>query len=209
LLRASGGLFVLFGAGFAVEGARPTRRRLHGMTRALVIVDIQNDYFPGGAHPLHEPASAAANAAALLARFREAGDPVFHVQHVAAEPDSPFMREGSHGVEIHESVAPADGEPVVQKEHPNSFRETSLADDLRARGVDEVVVCGMMTAMCVDATVRAADDLGFTVTVAHDACATSDLTFGGESVAAPTVHAAFLAALADGYATVTPAAEIP
>jgi nicotinamidase-related amidase len=178
------------------------------MTRALVIVDIQNDYFPGGAHPLHEPESAAANAAALLARFREAGEPVFHVQHVAAEADSPFMRKGTRGVEIHESVAPADGEPVVQKEHPNSFRDTSLAGDLRAQGVDEVVVCGMMTAMCVDATARAADDLGFAVTVAQDACATSDLAFGGQTVDAPTVHTAFLAALADGYAAVLPAAEI-
>jgi nicotinamidase-related amidase len=178
------------------------------MARALVLVDIQNDYFPGGAHPLHRPEPAAANAASLLARFREAGEPVFHVQHVAAEADSPFMRKGSRGAEIHESVSPAAGEPVVQKAHPNSFRETSLEQDLRSQGVDEVVVCGMMTAMCVDATARAADDLGFAVTVAQDACATSDLAFGGDQVAAPTVHTAFLAALADGYATVVPASEI-
>jgi nicotinamidase-related amidase len=178
------------------------------MTRALVIVDIQNDYFPGGAHPLHRPESAAANAASLLARFRETGEPVFHVQHLAAEADSPFMRKGTRGAEIHASVSPAAGEAVVQKAHPNSFRETTLEQGLRSQGVDEVVVCGMMTAMCVDATARAADDLGFAVTVAQDACATSDLAFGGDLVAAPTVHTAFLAALADGYAAVLPAGEI-
>ena len=89
------------------------------------------------------------------------------------------MRPGTEGVEIHESVAPLDGETVISKEHPNSFRDTVLEDELRKAGVDELVVCGMMTSMCVDATVRAAVDLGFDTTVAHDACATCELDFGG------------------------------
>ena len=97
---------------------------------------------------------------------------------------------------------------MLQKAWPNAFRETSLEGDLRARGVDELVVCGMMTAMCVDATVRAGADLGFATTVAHDACATCDLEFGGESVPAPQVHAAFLAALGDGYAKVVPTDDL-
>jgi nicotinamidase-related amidase len=66
----------------------------------------------------------------------------------------------------------------------------------------------MMTSMCVDATVRAAFDLGFQTAVAHDACATCDLSFGERAVPAADVHAAFLAALADGYARVVPAAEL-
>jgi nicotinamidase-related amidase len=178
------------------------------MARALIVVDIQNDYFPGGANPLHGPEAAAQHAAGLLEAFRTAGDPVVHLQHVWDEPDATFMRPGTPGVEIHPTVAPADGEEVLQKAWPNGFRDTGLESLLRERGVEQVVVCGMMTAMCVDATVRAAVDLGFETTVAHDACATCDLQFDGQAVPAPAVHAAFLAALADGYARVVPASEV-
>jgi nicotinamidase-related amidase len=176
--------------------------------RALVIVDIQDDYFPGGAHPLVNPETAAANAGRLLDAFRAAGDPVFHIQHVWDEPDAPFMRPGTPGIEINAAVAPASGEPVIKKAFPNAFRDTSLLDDLRQAGAGELVVVGMMTSMCVDATVRAAADLGFETAVAHDACATCDLDFNGRVVAAADVHAAFLAALADGYARVAPTAEL-
>src|SRR3954463_16606503 len=149
------------------------------MPRALLIIDIQRDYFPGGAYPLVEPAQAAEAARRVLDAFRANGDPVIHLQHVWDEPDATFMKPGTPGVEIHDSVTPADGEPVLQKAFPNGFVGTSLEADLRAAGADEVVVCGMMTSMCVDATARAAADLGFTVTVAHDACATMPLSFGG------------------------------
>jgi nicotinamidase-related amidase len=176
--------------------------------RALVIVDIQKDYFPGGAHPLESPEAAAEAARRVLDAFRSAGDPVVHVRHVWDEEEATFMRPETEGVEIHPEVAPADGEFVITKEFPNSFRETTLEDDLRARGVDALVVCGMMTSMCVDATVRAAVDLGFDTTVVHDACATCDLEFGGRSVPAAEVHSAFLAALGDGYAAVVSSDEI-
>ncbi len=175
------------------------------MARALVIVDIQNDYFPGGANPLEGPEEAAAAASKLLDAFRASGEPVIHVQHVWDEPDAPFMRPGTPGVEIYHTLAPKPGERVIAKAYPNGFRETTLENDLRALGADEIVVCGMMTSMCVDATARAAFDLDFTVSVAHDACATCDLEFGGDVVPARMVHAAFLAALADGYATVVDA----
>ena len=177
------------------------------MARALIVVDIQNDYFPGGAHPLVGPEAAAANARRLLDAFRAGGAPLVHVQHVWDAPDAPFMRPGTAGVEIHESVAPLTGEPVIRKAHPNSFLDTALEETLRAEGVDEVVVCGMMTSMCVDATARAAADLGFTVTVVHDACATLDLEFGGERIPARQVHGAFLAALG-GYGTVAATGDL-
>jgi nicotinamidase-related amidase len=178
------------------------------MSRALLIVDIQNDYFPGGAHPLHEPQAAAAAARAVLDAFRASGEQVVHVRHVWDEPDAPFMRPGTAGVEIHETVAPAAGEPVIEKDAPNAFLRTGLERELRERGVEELVVCGMMTSMCVDATVRAAADLGFTVTLVHDACAAPALSFGGTDVAAPAVGAAFIAALGEGYATLVSAAEL-
>ena len=178
------------------------------MGRALVIVDIQKDYFPGGAHPLAAPEAAARAARRVLDAFRASGDPIVHVRHVWDEEEATFMRPETEGVEIHPEVAPAEDELVITKEFPNSFRETALEDELRARRVDSVVVCGMMTSMCVDATVRAAVDLGFDTTVVHDACATCDLQFDGRTVPAAEVHSAFLAALGDGYATVVSSDEI-
>ena len=178
------------------------------MPRALVVVDIQNDYFAGGANPLVEPEAAAANARRLADAFRERGMPVIHIQHVWDDPEATFMRPGTPGVEIHATVAPLPGEPVLRKAHPNSFLETSLQETLGVLGIDHVVVCGMMTSMCVDATARAASDLGFETTVVHDACATRDLEFAGETIPARQVHGAFLAALGDGYATIAATSEL-
>jgi nicotinamidase-related amidase len=177
------------------------------VSRALVIVDIQQDYFPGGANPLHEPEAAAGAAASVLEAFRASGEPVIHVQHVWDAPDAVFMRPGTPGIEIHPAVAPREGEPVISKEAPNAFLGTPLEQTLRDAGVDALVVCGMMTSMCVDATARAAADLGFAVTVVHDACATLDLEFGGERIPARQVHGAFLAALG-GYGTVAATGDL-
>src|SRR3954462_3637149 len=122
--------------------------------RTLLIIDIQRDYFPGGAYPLVEPEAAAESARKVLDGFREAGDPVIHMKHVWDAPDAEFMRPGTEGVEIHSTVAPADGELVLEKTAPNSFLGTPLEEELRARGPDQLVVAGMMSSMCVDATVR-------------------------------------------------------
>jgi nicotinamidase-related amidase len=176
--------------------------------RGLVIIDIQRDYFPGGAHPLVEPEAAAAAASRVLAGFRDSGEPVVHLKHVWDEPEATFMRPGTDGVEIHPTVAPAADEPVIEKGEPNGFLDTGLEGELRSRRIDELVVLGMMSNMCVDATTRAAADLGFAVTVVHDACAASDLEFDGTSVPGAEVHAAFMASLADGYAEVLAADEL-
>lgn len=178
------------------------------MTNALILVDYQRDYFPDGAHPLHEPDAAVTVAAGLLEAWRGAGQPVIHLQHVAEDPGASFMLPGTDGVQIHSAVAPVDGETVVTKHWPNGFLRTSLLDDLRAATADRVTVIGMMTNMCIDATVRAASDLGFDMTVAADACAASDLRFGGRLIDGESVHAAFLAALDGTYARVLPAAEV-
>ena len=178
------------------------------MARALLIVDIQNDYFLGGAFPLVGPEEAAEAARGVLDAFRSRGEPVVHVRHVATEPDAGFMRDGTDGAEIHALVAPTGGERVVVKSAPNSFLDTGLHDTLRADGIDELVVVGMMSSMCVDATVRAAADLGFRVTVAHDGCAAPDLRFGNTHVPGESVHAAFMAALDGTYATVVDSEEL-
>ena len=177
-------------------------------SRTLLIIDIQRDYFPGGAYPLVEPEAAAASARQVLDSFRADGDPVIHMKHVWDAPEAEFMRPGTDGIEIHPAVEPADGELVLEKASPNSFIDTGLEAELRKLGSDDLVVAGMMSSMCVDATVRAATDLGFSPTVVHDACAAPDLEFNGVDVPGAAVHAAFMAALADGYADLTSAAEL-
>jgi nicotinamidase-related amidase len=178
------------------------------MAQALVLVDVQNDYFPGGRAEVPGSVACAARAADLLAAFRARGLPVVHVRHLSARPGATFLLPGTPGAEIHPSVAPAPGEPVVEKAFPNAFRETGLLALLRERGADRLVVCGMMTQMCVDATVRAAFDLGLRCDVAADACAARPASFGGRTVAAEDVHAAFLGALGAVYARVAPAADL-
>jgi nicotinamidase-related amidase len=177
-------------------------------SRTLLIIDIQRDYFPGGAYPLVEPEAAAESARRVLEGFRDAGDPVIHMKHVWDAPDAEFMRPGTEGIEIHPMVAPAEGELVLEKTTPNSFVNTALEDELRRLDADDLIVAGMMSSMCVDATVRAAADLGFSPTVVHDGCAAPDLEFNGVEVPGAAVHAAFMAALADGYAEVTSAADL-
>ncbi len=177
-------------------------------TRGLLIIDIQRDYFPGGAAPLVGPEAAAACAQRVLEAFRAGGESIVHLQHVWDAPDATFMRPGTDGVEIHPLVAPAEGELVIQKAAPNGFVGTALEDALRSRGIEELVVAGMMSSMCVDATVRAAVDLGFEATVVHDGCAAPDLEFGDVPVPGASVHAAFMAALGDGYARVVSADEL-
>ena len=178
------------------------------MSQALIIVDIQNDYFPGGKMQLVGSDAAAGEAARLLRAFRERGAPIFHIQHVSTRPGATFFLPDTDGVKIHESVAPLASERVVTKHFPNSFRGTPLLELLRAANVERLAIAGMMTHMCIDATTRAAADLGFECRLAHDACATRDLAFGGSTVAAHDVHTAFLASLNGAFAKVLPAREI-
>ncbi len=165
------------------------------MKTALLVIDIQKDYFPGGKFPLVEPLAAAQNAYALLQCFREHGGHHVHIQHISLKPDATFFIKGDEGSDIHDSVAHFEGEPIVYKHYPNAFRETNLLEMLQGWGVERVVITGMMTHMCVDATARAAADFGFKLIIAEDACATRDLQYGETLIPADHVHKAFLAAL--------------
>ncbi|MCC6299024.1 MAG: cysteine hydrolase [Anaerolineales bacterium] len=165
------------------------------MKTALLVIDIQNDYFPGGKFPLVKPLEAAQKAYHLLQCFREHGGYHVHIQHISLEPDADFFIKGDSGSDIHDSVAHFEGEPIVYKHFPNSFLETNLLELLKGWNVERVVVTGMMTHMCVDATARAAVDFGFDVIVVEDACASRDLEYGGTTIPADLVHKSFLAAL--------------
>ena len=169
--------------------------------QALIVVDIQNDYFPNGKWPLVGAHAAADNAAKIIQAHRAAGDLVVHIRHEFPSDDAPFFVPGSEGAQLHPKVLNRADEPVVVKQHINSFRETELKAVLDQHGIDTLVVVGSMSHMCIDGVTRAAVDFGYPVTVIHDACATLDLEFGGVTVPAAQVHAAFMAALQFGYAT--------
>jgi len=172
------------------------------VTQALLIIDIQNDYFPGGKMELEGSTEAGHKAGRILAHFREKGLPRIHVQHISLRPGATFFLPGTPGIEIHESVRPAEGEFILRKHFPNSFRETSLLERLTANNIDSLVIAGMMTNMCVDATVRAAFDCGFKCIVLSDACANRSLSYKGFEIPAHYVHAAFISSFIPVYAEV-------
>ena len=156
----------------------------YGQKRALLLIDIQDFYFPGGRSALVDPGKAAANAASLLDSFRKSGDLVIHVRH-NSEP----------GGKISDIVKPADGERIFTKDAVNCFVNTGLTEYLKSNSIEALVICGMQTHMCVEAAVRAGTDLGYKCTLIHDACATRDLKFGDRIIKAEDVHYSTLAAM--------------
>lgn len=177
------------------------------MKPGLILIDIQNDYFAGGKLELADMERAADNAKKLLASFRKAKLPLFHIQHISTQPTATFFQPDTVGVEINERVLPQSDEIVIKKHFPNSFRETDLFKNLKNSGVEDVVICGAMSHMCIDATTRAAFDFGFNCIVIEDACTTRDLQFKGERIEASKVHGAFMSALSARYARVVSVEE--
>lgn len=166
-------ILLLVAATFAVSAQK----------RALLLIDIQDFYF-SGPNALVNPDSAAQKAAVLLNSFRGKGELVIHVKHKAKE-----------GERIYYRVTPLDGEKVITKERVNSFSDTDLNQYLKDNGITDLVICGMMTHMCVEGAYRAATDLGYRCTLVEDACATRDLMFGGVKIPSKMVHSSTLATL--------------
>ncbi len=177
------------------------------MKQGLVLVDIQKDYFKGGKHELFEAEKAAREAEKVLTYFRRKNLPVFYVQHINNKKNATFFTPHSSGVEIFEGIAPQENETIITKYYPDSFFETDLKEQLEKQGVTELVVCGMMTHMCIDTTVRAAVSHGYTVTLIEDACTTRDLEWEGEVLSAQYVHKVFMASLNGIFAKVIKTSE--
>ena len=156
----------------------------NAQTTTLLIIDIQDFYFPGGRSALVEPEKAAVNAAKLLEYFRKEHLPVIHVRH-----------NSETGGNINDIVKPLSGEKVFSKDEVNCFVGTGLNDYLKTIKTDTLVICGMQTHMCVEAAVRAATDLGYKCILVHDACATKDLKFGDIVIKSADVHYSTLATL--------------
>ncbi|MCO7226044.1 cysteine hydrolase family protein [Pleionea sp. CnH1-48] len=174
---------------------------------ALLVIDLQNDYFETGKWPLKGINQATDNAAKLITEFRQRNDHVIHIRHEFESDDAPFFVAGSEGAQIHSLVAPDSKETVVVKHQVNAFLNTELKSVLDAKGITNLVIIGAMTHNCVEAATRAASDFGYQCTVIHDACATHDLEFNGATVAAEEVQTAVMAALGFAYATISSTQE--
>jgi nicotinamidase-related amidase len=167
---------------------------------ALIMIDLQNTYREGVMR-LTDVEPAIAEAARLLARARDAGIPIFHIQHDAGV-GSPYDVSARIGA-ISDEVAPRAGETVIVKNYPNAFVHTDLEQKLAATGIKDLILAGFMTHMCVNSTARGAFNLGYRPTVVASTTATRDLpNSDGSVVPAAAIQAASLAGVADLFAIV-------
>ena len=164
------------------------------MKKALIIIDMQNDYFAGGKMALVGIDEAIENTMKLIKYAKKQEYEIFFIQHISTREGTTFFLPNSEGIKLHTRFDVSVG-TVIQKNYPNSFRETTLQEKLQEKGIKDIIICGAMSHMCVDTTVRAAFDLGYNVELISDACATKDLVFHGETIRAKDVHSTFMASL--------------
>ena len=170
---------------------------LNGQKTALLLIDIQDFYFPGGKIQLENPEVAGMNAGLILDQFRKSNMPVYHIRH-NFEP----------GGNIHPYVKPVNGERVISKDQVNAFLDTDLLELLQSDSIEQIVFCGMQTHMCVEAAVRAAHDHGFECLLISDACATRAIQYNEHIIPAKNVHFSTIKTLQDTYARVTNTEEL-
>lgn len=172
------------------------------MNTALLSIENQNDYFPNGRIPLPKSLEACAKTQEVINAFRARKMPVIHVQHISTQPNASYLLPCTKGADFYQTVQPLKGETIIKKHYPNSFKDTQLLNHLIKNQINHLLICGMITHSAIDATVRAALDLGFSVTVLEDACAAQELTFNQHTITHHDAHHAFMAALQTSYATV-------
>jgi nicotinamidase-related amidase len=146
---------------------------------AVIVIDLQTALVDGAAAfpPLHGRDRLIENTNRLTDWARSSGQPVLYVRHDGLPHE--FLARGAPGWPIHPSVAPQEGEPIFEKTVGDAFAETNLADWLRERGIEDVILLGAATNQCINDTCRGALDRGFQVTVAADAHST--WAYGGET----------------------------
>lgn len=172
------------------------------MRKGLLIIDVQNDYFPNGRCELFKTEKTLENIKKLLEYFRKNKFPIYYIKHISENEDATFFLPGTDGIEIHKEIKPLNNEKVVIKNYPNSFYNTDLKEILQKDLIDELIVCGMMTHMCIDTTVRAARDLGYKNILVSDACTTKDLEWNSIKIPAETVQNVYMASLNGEFAHV-------
>ena len=168
---------------------------------ALLIIDVQVGLDDPSLGERNNP-DAEAHMARLLAAWRAAGRPVYHVQHMSTNPHS-TLRPGQPGNAIKPALAPEDDEPLIQKTVNSAFIGTDLADRLRAAGITTLVIVGLTTEHCISTSARMASNLGFTTIVVADATAAhAHPGYDGTPYSAATIHAVELATLHGEFALV-------
>jgi nicotinamidase-related amidase len=167
------------------------------MTRALLLIDVQNEYFAEGKLALPGIEATLEPIKILIEHFRTSHAPVVFVQHVGLNPDpeAPFA-VGTSGADLHETLERGPLDMLIAKSFPNAFFQSWLETALRSNGITELVIAGAMTQTCIDSTARSALDFGYPVTIASDACAAGPLEWEGKAIPVTQVQKTFLAALA-------------
>lgn len=172
---------------FLFQHSVNAQQKNDNMKTALLIIDIQNFYFPGDGAGLVNAEPASLIAKEILQIFRDKKQLVIHVRH-----------KSDKGFEIHKNVEPLSNEKVITKEEVNSFLRTDLLEYLKSNDINRLVIIGMQTQMCLEAATRAGHDFGFECIVVEDACATKDLKFGDKVVKAEDVQTITLATITGG-----------
>lgn len=148
------------------------------MKKALLLIDLQNDYFPGGKFPLWNTDVTLSNIEQAINAAKAKNIPIIHIQHIA-NPEmgiAPFFNKGSEGARIHSRILEAAPDaPIVIKEFADSFEKTNLEEVLKGLGVDELLVCGMMTQNCVTHTAISKSAEKYKVSILPDCCTTVDV----------------------------------
>ncbi|MBU2709615.1 isochorismatase family protein [Zooshikella harenae] len=183
----------------AQHDAIPTN---HSSRTALLIIDMQQDYFPNGKMPLSDIEVAAENTRTLLTHFRSAQQPIIHVQHIFKHMDAPFFQPNSEGKEIHPSLAPQSNEIVITKHKANSTLATTLEQYLIEKGISQLIIVGAMAHMCIDAITRSLSDKGYQCTIINDACAAPSLDLKQTKINAEDNKALIMYALQFAYGDV-------
>lgn len=162
------------------------------MNRALLVIDVQNEYFTG-ALPITHPVG---HLEQILAAMDAATGkvPIIVIQHYFADPDKPFFPKGTHGWELHPEIKSRPHDLLIEKTLPGSFTGTSLEEWLRENGIDTVTIAGYMTHMCCDTTARQAVHRGLTVEFLSDATGTLALSNQAGEVTAEELHRSILCA---------------
>ncbi|HXG93908.1 MAG TPA: cysteine hydrolase family protein [Blastocatellia bacterium] len=161
------------------------------MKRALLVIDVQNEYFTGRL-PVSYPSGSLDQILKAMDAAIEQSIPVVVIQHAAPQPDSLVFRRGSPEWQLHESIANRQRDLLIEKNLPGSFTNTPLESWLRENGIDTVTISGYMTQMCCDTTARQAVHRGFAVEFLSDATGTLAFTNDAGAVTAEELHRATL-----------------
>jgi nicotinamidase-related amidase len=162
------------------------------MKRALLVIDVQNEYFPGGLLPVSYPQGSMENILNVIETAQLNGVMVIVIQHTAPQPGSKTFVKDSWGWTLHDSIKNNGYDYLIEKNLPGSFTGTNLEDILKENGIDTVAISGYMTQMCCDTTARQAFHLGYSVEFLSDATGTLDISNYAGKVTAEELHRSIL-----------------